>query len=633
MITDTDIFTAFGGDPQRRMALCPAHNDRNTPNLSVKMENGKLLLYCHAGCSQQAVWNAVKERLNSKWGKSNGTTPMKIENVNDTEYEYETEPQKQARKFRHQAMPILLAAANENMAPEEYLHGRGIDQMPESLMYLPRKRARKLGAKIVGFIENFPAMVAPIIGPNGLQGALVTHLNRDGTKNLRDSETKKNIRKVYGQLKGGYIQLGNIDPKKPPKTLYAGEGIETALSPSQITKYRHPAIAVPGGNFVGISSPPPADELIILADNDESGIGLERAKAAGKLWAGKGRRVRIASPPAQYKDWNDAIRDRNADQEALRDRLLNAPLVDQEPDEEVRALTMAELLDRSFPPREHLLSPWLATGSLVMIHAQRGAGKTRFVMSAAYAVASGQPMLDWNVSRPVRVLYVDGELPATLLQQRVKVLGPETPNLRLLSRDILLREDRVTIPDLAESGGRAWLDEIIEREKADLIILNSLSTLIRSGEENTAESWAPVQDWLLDHRFHGRTVIIVHHEGKTKKQRGTSKREDVLDTIVSLEEVKDDMGSNEEQVTFELKFTKTREFYGAEAAPLLLRLSTKSGTAEWSFETKRDHVRDKIVELNKGGMKQKDIAKAVGLTQPQVSRILQKVKEEENSKT
>jgi putative DNA primase/helicase len=33
------------------MALCPAHNDHN-PSLSIKEgDDGKPLLYCHAGCS------------------------------------------------------------------------------------------------------------------------------------------------------------------------------------------------------------------------------------------------------------------------------------------------------------------------------------------------------------------------------------------------------------------------------------------------------------------------------------------------------------------------------------------------------------------------------------------------------
>ena len=38
--------------------LCPAHADKN-PSLQITEENGKVLFYCHAGCSQEAVWKAI----------------------------------------------------------------------------------------------------------------------------------------------------------------------------------------------------------------------------------------------------------------------------------------------------------------------------------------------------------------------------------------------------------------------------------------------------------------------------------------------------------------------------------------------------------------------------------------------
>ena len=40
------------------VAKCPAHQDRN-PSLSIKESEGKLLLFCHAGCSFKEVLNAL----------------------------------------------------------------------------------------------------------------------------------------------------------------------------------------------------------------------------------------------------------------------------------------------------------------------------------------------------------------------------------------------------------------------------------------------------------------------------------------------------------------------------------------------------------------------------------------------
>jgi putative DNA primase/helicase len=186
-----------------------------------------------------------------------------------------------------------------------------------------------------------------------------------------------------------------------------------------------------------------------------------------------------------------------------------------------------------------------------------------------------------------------------------------------LSRDLLLN-DGVSLPDLATPEGRAFLDAVIERENAEVIVLDSLSTLIRSGVENEAESWVPVQDWLLRHRFHGRTVVLVHHDNKTGQARGSSKREDVLDTVIQLQE--SDEAEAHESV-FKLRFTKSREFAGSDKASLTLRLTLQSGSAEWSYE-QHDDPREQVVQLVQGGMKQAQVAKQFGLTPGRVSQIV-----------
>jgi hypothetical protein len=39
-------------------ALCPAHEDKN-PSLSIDVRDDKILVFCHAGCSQEAVLAAL----------------------------------------------------------------------------------------------------------------------------------------------------------------------------------------------------------------------------------------------------------------------------------------------------------------------------------------------------------------------------------------------------------------------------------------------------------------------------------------------------------------------------------------------------------------------------------------------
>src|SRR5438552_795292 len=70
--------------------------------------------------------------------------------------------------------------------------------------------------------------------------------------------------------------------------------------------------------------------------------------------------------------------------------------------------------------------------------------------------------------------------------------------------------------------------------EADLIVIDSISTLAGAGKENEAESWLPMQEWALALRRAGKSVLLLHHDGKGGQQRGTSRREDILDVVIHL---------------------------------------------------------------------------------------------------
>jgi putative DNA primase/helicase len=61
------IARALGGRKtgQGWTARCPAHDDRE-PSLSIRDAHGKVLVRCHAGCSQRHVIAALKKR--GLWG-------------------------------------------------------------------------------------------------------------------------------------------------------------------------------------------------------------------------------------------------------------------------------------------------------------------------------------------------------------------------------------------------------------------------------------------------------------------------------------------------------------------------------------------------------------------------------------
>jgi hypothetical protein len=80
---------------------------------------------------------------------------------------------------------------------------------------------------------------------------------------------------------------------------------------------------------------------------------------------------------------------------------------------------MHEFSTLPFPPREYVLFPVLPSKGLAMLFAARGVGKTHVGLGLAYAVASGGRFLRWHASAPRKVFYIDGEMPAAALQERL----------------------------------------------------------------------------------------------------------------------------------------------------------------------------------------------------------------------
>jgi AAA domain len=161
-------------------------------------------------------------------------------------------------------------------------------------------------------------------------------------------------------------------------------------------------------------------------------------------------------------------------------------------------LTAAEFLRLELPPRPKIVAPWLPEKGLVMVYSPRGVGKTLLGMTSAYAIAAGADFLGFKTERPRKVLYIDGEMPAETMQERLAamVMGlasqpPGDDYFRILMSDL----SSVGLPDLATRDGQAWIDAQVG--DAEVLFSDNISTLVRTGKENEAEGWPPVQNWVL----------------------------------------------------------------------------------------------------------------------------------------
>ena len=175
------------------------------------------------------------------------------------------------------------------------------------------------------------------------------------------------------------------------------------------------------------------------------------------------------------------------------------------------------------------------------------------------------------------------------------------------------------MPDLSTREGQALVDSMVTPETA-LIIVDNMSCLCRTGRENEAESWIPVQGWALRHRAAGRSIIFIHHSGKGGGQRGNRKKEDVLDVVIKLKRPVDYEPT--QGACFEVEIEKGRHLMGEDAESFEARLTTdpKTGLQEWIYKTVTQSTFDRVVDLANEGLSQIEIAKELEINKSNVNR-------------
>jgi RecA-family ATPase len=277
-----------------------------------------------------------------------------------------------------------------------------------------------------------------------------------------------------------------------------------------------------------------------------------------------------------------------------------------------------------------MLSPWLLTKGLAMIYARRGTGKTYLALSIGYAVASGGSVLGWDAPKPRKVLYVDGEMLAAPLQERLATIVKGSPSEPQPGTFTIVTPDFQPwgMPDLATLGGQAALSEVMPSD-TELIIVDSLSSLVRGeGRENDAESWLPIAQWALAQRVAGRSVLFLHHTNRRGEQRGTSKKEDALDTVLALRQPAEYEANKEAR--FEVHMEKSRTLCG-NFTPLEAELITSAdGGVTWTWKALRQTQAERMLQMEKDGMSKREIAEELHVNRSTVYRALARAQDGES---
>lgn len=377
----------------------------------------------------------------------------------------------------------------------------------ETHPYLTRKGVLGHGTKVT----PDGRLVCPLFDPATGELASLQYIDDDGGKLYHPG----------GETKGKTFQLGNYDPARP---VYVVEGFATGATVHEVTgccvvvSYSASNLTAAVGS---IRADHPEADIVVVADNDQGGVGQRGAEQA---IAKHGGRYVIPPTLGDANDYVQAGKDLNA---------LLTPSVDN------GWLIPADDFASQPAPIAWLVKGWLQAMALIMVHGPSGGGKTFLVLDWCLRMAAG--MTEWHgvKVKPGPVVYLAGEGHHGL-RKRVaawKVKHQAGKLAMWLSRDGL---NLNTVDGLAKTQSSIKALNV----RPSLIVVDTLHRFL-SGDENSAQDAKTMLDACaqLQSEF-SCSVLLVHHTGVNEdaqgRARGSSAWRGALDIEVSVVPAKGD---------------------------------------------------------------------------------------------
>lgn len=364
--------------------------------------------------------------------------------------------------------------------------------------YLKRKGISVNGARVTGDGR----LAVPLYDEDGELSSL-QYISADGKK----------LYHAGGATGSRFWMLGEID-----KTLYIAEGFATAATIRQATG-KPVVVAYSASNLVPVTEIMRrkygvTQDIVIVADNDASGVGLRYAEQASAKYG-----ARVVMPP-QQGDANDYVQDGH---DLLA--LLEPPKDDW--------LVSADDFSQEPAPITWLVKHWLQAQALIMVHGMSGGGKTFVMLDWCLRIAAG--MSEWfgNKVKAGTVVYLAGEGHQGL---RARIAAWKQHH-GVKSLNMWLSKDGCDLNTPA--GYQRVLDHIRGLiNKPSIIVVDTLHRFL-SGDENSAQDTKTMLDACAAlMREFGCSVVLVHHTGVSNeaqhRARGSSAWRGALDIEISI---------------------------------------------------------------------------------------------------
>jgi len=371
-------------------------------------------------------------------------------------------------------------------------------------------------------------------------------------------------------------------------------------------------------------------DIVLIPDNDNE--GREHMVQVAVSLNGTAKTLKWIELPnlpikGDVSDWIATFKEKKEAAESLAVMIERADIYEppKMPALEDAILQVEDFCILTLPPKKKILTPWISEQSIILISGWRGTGKTWFALSIVDAITKREPFGPWETVNSVPCLFLDGEMPAQDIQERMSILNnySDRESPLYIYSDAFANSLGLPRAHLANETWRAKMKEILINKGVKLWVIDNLASLASGLDENVKKDWDPINSSFLDLRFAGISTIVLHHVNKEGGQRGTSAREDNIDISIMLKSPSD--YTPEDGARFIAHFTKAR--VSTKDLKLIADNEFKliqddSGRLVWTWENaaKKKNKREILRMLDKG-VDYSTIVKTLGISKSLISKV------------
>src|SRR5829696_8973662 len=173
---------------EKAMSFCPAHDDRSTPSLSLKAENGKLLMHSFAGCHPENIVSKIGLQMKDLFSEGGGgssippNTPARLHAQSENPHS-NGHNKRASGDARPEHGCTLKEYSEEKKLPEGFLRGLGLRDVtyfekPVVRIPYPDKEGQEVAVRFrvsLEGAEKFKWRSGDKAGPYGLRLLEETH--------------------------------------------------------------------------------------------------------------------------------------------------------------------------------------------------------------------------------------------------------------------------------------------------------------------------------------------------------------------------------------------------------------------------------------------------------------------------